>query len=90
MKEHFKTILEAFENAGVEVSRAEFSITEYSLNTPLSFKFNDLDELLEFLNLANIANDKRTEAIKNVFAEEGIDHQNFFYVNFYTPKVAEL
>ncbi|WP_297334188.1 hypothetical protein [Flavobacterium sp.] len=90
MKEHFKTILEAFENAGIEVNTAEFSITEYSLNTDLSFKFRNIDEFLEFLHLTSPSDEKRAETIKNILIEEGINPDSFFYVNFYSPKVAEL
>jgi hypothetical protein len=90
MKEHFKTILEAFENAGIEVNTAEFSITEYSLNTDLSFKFRNLDEFLEFLHLTAPSDEERAETINTILIEEGIDPSGFFYVNFYSPKVAEL
>ena len=88
MNVDFKTITDAFSKAGIDVTRVEFSITEYSLNTDLSFKFSKLKELLHFLDVA--AESERGDAIKAMFVETGIDPDKFFYVNFYRPKVAEL
>lgn len=93
MKENFKIILQAFEDAGIRVKTAEFSITEYSLNTDLSFKFEDLEEFLEFLHLEDSDNprdEEKIESINTAFIEKGIDPERFFYVNFYSPKIAEL
>ncbi|WP_294823457.1 hypothetical protein [uncultured Flavobacterium sp.] len=87
MTDNFKTITDAFANAGVDVHTAEYSITEYSLNTPLSFRFTNLAELLLFLRANDVA---KTEKIKAMVVEANIDPNNFFYVNFYKPKVAEL
>lgn len=90
MKENFKSILESFEEAGIALSNAEFSITEYSLNTSLSFRFENLDELLDFLHINESADNERVEKIHNALVEAGVDADNFFYVNFYSPKIAEL
>lgn len=88
MKENFKPIKQAFEKAGVDVQKAEFSITEYSLNTDLSFKFDNLNELLSFLEIS--AHSEKFKAINAMIIDSGVDSNNFFYVNFYKPKVAEL
>lgn len=92
MKENFITILNAFKQAGVKLSTAQFSITEYSLKTQLSFKFEDLEEFLEFLNLDedDEVDGGKVESVKAALTEKSIDPNNFFYVNFYSPKVAEL
>lgn len=90
MKENFEIMREAFEEAGIEIHSAEYSITPYSLNTKLSFKFNNLEELLEFLGLSDSHADPKAEAVKSTFAKESLDPNSFFYVNFYKPKVAEL
>lgn len=90
MKEYFKTITEAFRSAGIEVHKAEYSITEYSLNTDLSFRFNNIDEFIEFLNLSGPADEEKVENINTILIEEGIDPKGFFYVNFYQPKVVEM
>ena len=88
MNDHFKPVKQAFEKAGVDVKQAEFSITEYSLNTDLSFKFENLNELLQFLEIS--AHSEKFKAINAMLIESGVDSNNFFYVNFYKPKVAEL
>lgn len=88
MKDNFKPVKQAFEKAGVDVHKAEFSITEYSLNTDLSFKFENLNELLSFLEVS--ANSEKFKAINAILIESGVDSSTFFYVNFYKPKVAEL
>lgn len=90
MTDNFKIISEAFQHAGVDVHTAEYSITGYSLNTNLSFKFSNLDEFLTFLGLALGAENAKAEKISALLVEAGIDPANFFYVNFYKPKVAEL
>ena len=91
MKENFKIILDAFKEANIELTTVEFKLTRYSLNTDLSFKFEDIDEFSEFLKISGASNSKeRTEEIKKILVEEGIDYNDVFYVNFYPPKVAEL
>jgi hypothetical protein len=90
MTDNFKTIADAFGNAGIDVHTAEYSITEYSLNTPMSFKFSDLDEFLSFLGLNADTDSSRIEKIHSMLVEASIDPKGFFYVNFYKPKVAEL
>lgn len=90
MKENFETIIQAFKKAGVDIPTVQFSITEYSLNTDLSFRFGNLSEFLLFLNLASPQDDERIDEIQSMFVETGVDPHKFFYVNFYRPKVAEL
>jgi len=87
MTDNFKTIKDAFEKAGIDVKTAEYSITEYSLNTELSFKFSNTEELLSFLDITDAA---KAEKINSMIIEAGINTGDFFYVNFYKPKVAEL
>ena len=90
MKDNYRTILEAFEKAGIKPGNVQFSITEYSLNTDLSFKFNNLDDFLGFLHLESPADDEKAEDVRSAVIEEGLDPEGFFYVNFYTPTVTEL
>jgi len=90
MDENFKTIREAFKTAGIDVATAEYSITEYSLNTNLSFKFSNLTEFLEFLDVQSQDDSEKVQHIKLLFVDAGVDPDNFFYVNFFEPKVAEL
>jgi|GEM_PF-742563 len=62
----------------------DFKITPYSLNTKLSFRFDNLDHFVEFLKRADAYNDKRAEVLNTTFIELGINTSDFFYVNFYT------
>ena len=89
MKENFKTILSVFNDAGMNLQSAEYSITQYSLNTDLSFKFRNLKEFTEFLCLDGDDIEK-IKAVHALLAETGISPRDFFYVNFYKPKVTEL
>lgn len=90
MNENFTTINEAFKAAGIDVAAAEYSFTLYSLNTKLSFKFANLMEFLQFLALEPSLDFEKVQHIKSMFIEAGVDPDNFFYVNFFKPKVAEL
>lgn len=88
MNEGFNIIRDEFHKAGIDSKKVEFSITEYSLNTKLSFKFNNLDELLFFLEVS--ASSEKANVITAMVVEAGVDPEKYFYVNFFKPKVAEL
>ena len=90
MEDNFKMITDAFAKAGIDITTAEYSITTYSLNTELSFRFENLDFFLHFLGLDRSVDSERVENINSLLAESGIDPNSFFFVNFYKPKVAEL
>ena len=90
MEDKFKIMKNAFEKAGISITTAEFSITAYSLNTELSFKFSNIDELLFFLGFSSPGDEERIENINAMVVDAGIDPNSFFFVNFYKPKVAEL
>lgn len=91
MKENFKAISEALSKAGFKNSlenaegrRLDFNITPYSLNTSLSFRFDNHNDFTEFLVLSNsAASEERTMMINNAFAEMGLNPDEFFYVNFF-------
>ncbi|MFP9098425.1 hypothetical protein ACLI09_05165 [Flavobacterium sp. RHBU_24] len=90
MDGNFETLKQAFATAGITIKDAGYSITPYSLNTPLSFKFNNLNELLHFLELSPDADTHKTEAINKMVLDAGLDANSFFYVNFFKEKIAEL
>ena len=94
MNEKFKTIAETliregFQNltttAGQPVRSLDFNMTPYSLNTPLSFKFNNLDDLLSFLHAHHGTSDLSAKAsiLQTKLVELGLDAKEFFYVNFF-------
>lgn len=90
MNENLNTIHDAFKKSGVDLPTAQYSITEYSLNTDLSFKFTNLQEFFTFLEIEDTGDAGKTELIKAKVLEAGVNPDSFFYVNFYKPKVAEL
>jgi hypothetical protein len=90
MTNNFDEIVATFKKAGLDVRTAEYSITEYSLNTELSFRFENYDDLVSFLDHNGGASDNAKENINAMLVKEGIDPDKYFYVNFYKPKVAEL
>lgn len=90
MDGNFETLKQAFATAGITIKDAAYSITPYSLNTPLSFKFNNLKELLHFLELSAEVDAHKTEAVNKMVLDAGLDANNFFYVNFFKEKIAEL
>ena len=52
IKEGFQSLTEAKEEQGRPL---DYKISEYSLNTALSFKFNNLAHFIEFLKLHKIS-----------------------------------
>ncbi|AWI25235.1 hypothetical protein [Flavobacterium pallidum] len=92
MKDDFKPVLEALIKEGFHQlpdknpgsgKPFDFKITPYSLNTKLSFKFENLEHFIEFLKLSNIQSEEKILLLNNTFIELGLDANQFFYVNFY-------
>ena len=91
MKENFKAISDALNKAGfknslenAEGKTLDFKITPYSLNTKLSFRFDNFSDFTEFLVLSNgPTSEERATLIHNAFAELGLNPDEFFYVNFF-------
>lgn len=87
MQDNFSDINQAFEKNGVDVASATYSFTPYSLNTPLSFRFENLAELILFLK---ISGQDKADQLRHMLTDAGLEPDKFFFVNFYKPKVAEL
>ncbi|MBF0694014.1 MAG: hypothetical protein IR153_03025 [Flavobacterium sp.] len=91
MKENFKTINQALDAAGFKPAledaagnRLDFKFTAYSLNSKLSFRFENLEEFTEFLNTAGFPVDEaRMTQINSAFIEMNLNPDSFFYVNFF-------
>lgn len=90
MEQNFSAIEDAFKEAGLSLSSVEYSITPYSLNSGLSFKFDNLKDLVAFLGLVSPKDNKKIARINVMLVEQRLFPDNFFYVNFYKSKVAEL
>lgn len=101
MQDDFKAVFEALVKEGFhqlpeknpETGKAfDFKITPYSLNTKLSFKFENLPHFIEFLKISDPSeNEDKLVLLQNTFIELGISQNDFFYVNFYEKgKDAEM
>lgn len=96
MNEQFKTISESLIKEGFQSltekpgKSLDFNITPYSLNTAMSFKFENLPHFLEFLQMHNPKNvTKKTTALKATLMEIGLDPNEFFWVNFFESGKSE-
>lgn len=101
MNDSYKSIIDAlikdgFIESETQVkdlgSKLDFKITQYSLNTPLSFKFHNSEEFVSFLNFSS--NEELTREkialVNAAILEQGLNPDDFFYVNFYKKEVNEL
>ncbi len=69
----------------------DFKITPYSLNTGLSFKFENLNHFIAFLKRSENITEEEIVVLQNSFVDLGIDPNDFFYVNFFERgKEAEM
>ncbi|RZJ68483.1 MAG: hypothetical protein EOO50_01440 [Flavobacterium sp.] len=80
VKEGFHQIPDENPDTGKEF---DFKITPYSLNTKLSFRFENLDHFVEFLKRSDAESEKRVEVLNVTFLELGLDPNSFFWVNFF-------
>jgi hypothetical protein len=80
IKEGFHQIPEGNPVTG---KRYDFKITPYSLNTKLSFRFDNFGHFVEFLKLSDADSDKRIKVLNTTFIELGLDPKQFFWVNFF-------
>lgn len=97
MKENFKAISDALGKAGLQASAEhtagkalDFNITPYSLNTKLSFRFENMEEFTDFLNESGtMLSEEKSTMIHSAFIELGLDPNQFFYVNFFEKGLSE-
>ncbi|HOZ74216.1 MAG TPA: hypothetical protein PLS51_03960 [Flavobacterium sp.] len=100
MNEHFKTItdaliLEGFPELTDKIAsrgqKLDYNLTPYSLNTKLSFRFDNLAHFIEFLNLHNPDDVSDKQALlKATLMELDLDPEGFFWVNFFGEREAEV
>jgi hypothetical protein len=64
--------------------KLDFKFTPYSLNLKLSFRFENFDDFLDFLNDAGLnLSEVKVAELQTSFVELGLKANEFFYVNFY-------
>jgi hypothetical protein len=90
MKETFQAVADALSKAGFKAplenaagKALDYKITPYSLNTSLSFRFDNLEEFADFLNVSGHVTPEKTTLITTAFVELGLNPRDFFYVNFF-------
>lgn len=101
MNDNFKNIIDSLiKNGFIESEenvkdlgrKLDFKITQYSLNTDLSFKFLNSDDFVNFLNYSSSEEitKEKIGLINAAILEQGLNPDDFFYVNFYKKEVNEL
>lgn len=86
----FKTLLDTLIAEGFRLSsrtdgrELDYKITPYSLNTKLSFRFDDLEHFVAFLRESDPGmTDDRITVLYATFNELALKPNEFFYVNFF-------
>lgn len=100
MTDKFKTLLDALVAEGFpqlteKMERQgkilDFKITPYSLNSPLSFKFDSLAHFVEFLKLHDSGDlEKKIAVLQQTLLELSLDPGEFFWVNFFEKVNEEI
>jgi len=101
MNDNFKNIIDSLIKSGFIESeekvkdlgqKLDFKITQYSLNTDLSFKFLHSEDFINFLNYSSseAITKEKIGLINSAILEQGLNPDDFFYVNFYKKEVNEL
>lgn len=66
-----------------QLQHLQYKITEYSLNSMYSFKFDNLSHFVEFLGQHQDVDDSQGELLENMFKDLNLESNSFFYVNFF-------
>ncbi|MFP5437991.1 MAG: hypothetical protein ACLGH8_09410 [Bacteroidia bacterium] len=90
METTFENIYTLLKSENLSVKDVLYSITPYSLNTRLSFKFNDADDLKAFLAGEASLSEEDAQQVDKMILDAGLKPETFFYVNFYKKKITEL
>ncbi|WP_432672168.1 hypothetical protein [Flavobacterium sp. SM2513] len=72
-----------------QVSTLTYKITEYSLNTAFSFKFDNLEHFVEFLKQHQSIEEQETELLENTLKDLNLQTHSFFYINFYEENATD-
>lgn len=81
MQEGFYQVADTGENTGKQF---DYKITPYSLNTKLSFRFDNMAHFQNFLGQSGAdVNDETSTLIQVALQESDLKPSEFFYVNFF-------
>ena len=69
--------------AFAKICNLKYKITEYSLNTLFSFKFDNLDHFTEFLQQHQSVDEEEFLLLQNTLKDLNIKSDSFFYINFF-------
>ena len=84
MEDKNKPILDQLiRKAFPQINTLNYKITEYSLNTTFSFKFDNLAHFIEFLSQHQPIEQQETALLENVLKDLNLQPNSFFFVNFY-------
>lgn len=87
MSEGFPQIPDVNPDSGKQY---DYKFTAYSLKTPLSFKFDNLNHFVSFLQHSNAdTSPEKLSLLHKTLLDSGLDAKEFFYVNFYEKSDAD-
>jgi hypothetical protein len=84
MEDKNKPVLDQLvQNTFKKLHHLEYKISEYSLNSPFSFKFDNLSHFIEFLGQHQPVEEPQKVLLENMFSELNLKPESFFYINFF-------
>lgn len=88
MEDKNKPILdELIKNAFPQVRFSSYKITQYSLNTKFSFKFDSLAHFTDFLHQHQSLSEENRELLGQLIQDSNIEPDSFFYINFFEDTI---
>lgn len=77
------TLDQMIRTAFPQVKTMSYKITEYSLNTTFSFKFDNLAHFIEFLQQHQPISSDDTALLGNILKDLNLKMDSYFFVNFF-------
>ncbi len=79
-----KTLLDQIiQIAFPQLKTLNYKITEYSLNSNFSFKFDNLSHFIEFLKQHQSIEEQEVILLENTLNDVNLQPTSFFYINFF-------
>ena len=66
-----------------QVGQLSYKITDYSLNTTFSFKFDSLAHFIAFLQEHHTVSEQENLLLQNTLKDLNLETNSFFYINFF-------